>query len=198
MLRGQKLKVYTDHQNLVRDALGLTSDRVYRWRLILEEYGPEIVYIPGVTNVVADAMSRLEYDAEINTRNINVHLCSNIRNKALAKTLCRYVEATSEYPDAFQTDDGYLPSGTITTIHESHEEYRYSNMLVTDIPVSQKYQCYDDTARQQAIVSERYLFANKSAEKEDEVYPVTVKEIAEAQRAHKLYSKYLKNSTPTN
>jgi hypothetical protein len=36
MLWGQKLVVYTDHQNLMRDALGPTSDRVYRWRLILE------------------------------------------------------------------------------------------------------------------------------------------------------------------
>ena len=40
MLWGQKIRVYTDHQNLVRDALGLTSDRVYRWHLVLEEYGP--------------------------------------------------------------------------------------------------------------------------------------------------------------
>ena len=53
MLWGQKLIVYTDHQNLMRDALGLTSDRVYRWRLILEEYGPEIVYIKGIHNTVA-------------------------------------------------------------------------------------------------------------------------------------------------
>ena len=45
MLWGQKIKVYPDHQNLVRDALGFTSDRVYRWRLVLEEFGPEIVYI---------------------------------------------------------------------------------------------------------------------------------------------------------
>jgi hypothetical protein len=29
LLWGQKLVVYTDHQNLMRDALGLTSDRVY-------------------------------------------------------------------------------------------------------------------------------------------------------------------------
>jgi hypothetical protein len=43
MLWGQRIKVYTGHQNLERDALGSTSDRVYRWRLILEEYGPEIV-----------------------------------------------------------------------------------------------------------------------------------------------------------
>ena len=61
MLWGQQLIVYTDHQNLMRDALGLTSDRVYRWRLILEEYGPEIVYIKGIDNTVADAISRLDF-----------------------------------------------------------------------------------------------------------------------------------------
>jgi hypothetical protein len=32
MLWGQDIKVYTDHKHLTRDALGLTSDRVYRWR----------------------------------------------------------------------------------------------------------------------------------------------------------------------
>ncbi len=31
MLRGQDIKVYTDHKNITRDALGLTSDRVYHW-----------------------------------------------------------------------------------------------------------------------------------------------------------------------
>ena len=41
--------------------LGLTSDRVYRWRLLLEEFGPEIVYIKGIHNTVADAISRLDY-----------------------------------------------------------------------------------------------------------------------------------------
>ncbi len=30
MLWGQPVKVYTDHKNLIRDALDLTSDRVYR------------------------------------------------------------------------------------------------------------------------------------------------------------------------
>ncbi len=59
MLWGQTLVVYTDHQNLMRDTLGLTSDRVYQWRLILEEYGPE--YIKGIDNTVADAISRLHF-----------------------------------------------------------------------------------------------------------------------------------------
>jgi hypothetical protein len=45
MLWGQQLTIYTDHKNLMQDALGLTSDRVYCWRLLLEEYDPTIVYI---------------------------------------------------------------------------------------------------------------------------------------------------------
>ncbi len=43
MLWGQTIKVYTDHENLTHDALGLTSDRVYCWQLLLEEFAPEIV-----------------------------------------------------------------------------------------------------------------------------------------------------------
>ena len=45
LYRQQKLKIFTDHKNFIQDALGLTSDRVYWWRLLLEEFGPEIVYI---------------------------------------------------------------------------------------------------------------------------------------------------------
>ena len=29
MLWGQRLKVYTDHKNLIQDALGLASDHIY-------------------------------------------------------------------------------------------------------------------------------------------------------------------------
>jgi hypothetical protein len=52
----------------MRDALGLTSDRVYRWRLLVEEYGPEIVHIKGIHNTVADAISLLEYDPSVNQK----------------------------------------------------------------------------------------------------------------------------------
>eukprot|EP00957_Ditylum_brightwellii_P071093 5403769-Ditylum_brightwellii.AAC.1 len=45
MLFGQKLKVCTDYKNLTQYALGLTSDRGYRWQLLIKEYGPEILYI---------------------------------------------------------------------------------------------------------------------------------------------------------
>ena len=37
MLWGQRINVYTDHKNLTRDGLGLTSDRVARWRYAMKE-----------------------------------------------------------------------------------------------------------------------------------------------------------------
>jgi hypothetical protein len=52
MLWGQSIRVFTDHPDLMRDALGLTLDRVCQWRLLLEEYGPKIVYIKGIHNML--------------------------------------------------------------------------------------------------------------------------------------------------
>ncbi len=78
MLWGQSIKVYTYHKNLTRDALGLTSDRVYRWRLLLEEYAPEIVYIKGIHNTVTDAISRLEYNPSQNSTNKYTHATQQI------------------------------------------------------------------------------------------------------------------------
>jgi hypothetical protein len=71
--RGQDIKVYTDHKNLTRDAIGLTSDRVYRLQLLLEEYAPEVIYIKGIHNTVADAILQLEYDPKLNKANENTH-----------------------------------------------------------------------------------------------------------------------------
>jgi hypothetical protein len=73
MLWGQSIKVYADHANLIRDSLGMTLDRVYRWRLLLEEYGPMIVYIKGIHNTIADAISWLEYEPSINQTAENYH-----------------------------------------------------------------------------------------------------------------------------
>jgi hypothetical protein len=57
MLWGQRINVYTDHKNLTRDGLSLMSDRVTHWRILIEEYAPEIIYIKGIHNTVADAIS---------------------------------------------------------------------------------------------------------------------------------------------
>jgi hypothetical protein len=62
ILLGQELVVHTDHSNLTY--ANFTTDRVIRWRLYLEEYSPDIRYIKGESNIVADALSRLELSNE--------------------------------------------------------------------------------------------------------------------------------------
>ena len=58
ILLGHQITVYTDHKNLTYHFFN--TERVMCWRLILEESGPELKYIKGENNVVADALSRLE------------------------------------------------------------------------------------------------------------------------------------------
>ncbi len=128
ILWGQHIKVYTDHKNLTRDALGLTSDRVYRWRLILKEYGPKIVYIKGIHNTVVDAISRLEYIS----------------------------------PDT-PSEDATMPQNWMT-FSKCWCEYNEAH----------------DNSTDKHNYSMNNVFANRS--KEEEIYPLTVKEIAKAQK----------------
>ena len=168
----------------------MTFDRVYRWRLLLEEHGPKIIYIKGVDNVVADAISRLDYDENVNTRNINVH----VRNKSLINRFNGYVNRTTN-SEEFLTNDVHAQDGThmfanqmefarenysaiANTSHKDCE--RNAQMLVDDAQVKEHL---------------KYLFANTSTKDKDEIYPVTVSEIAATQQRHKLYKKYLTNKT---
>ena len=58
ILLGHQITVITDHKNLTYNFFN--TERVICWRLILEEFGPELKYIKLENNVVANALSRLE------------------------------------------------------------------------------------------------------------------------------------------
>jgi len=51
----------------------LTSDRVTQSRILFEEYAPEIIYLKGIHNTVAEAILWLEYDPKLNSTNENNH-----------------------------------------------------------------------------------------------------------------------------
>ena len=132
MLWGQRIVVYTDHKNLTQDALGLTSDRVYRWRLLLEEYGPEIIYIKGIHNTVADAISRLEFSKPM-----------------------------------------------------SFKEPRQNWMILAKSWCKMKYSHRNSKDEQNMDIN--YVFAHRNDE--GEIYPLTVEEIATAQKKDKAIQK---------
>ena len=62
ILLGQELVIHTDHKNLTFK--NLTSNRVLRWRLYVEEYSPSILYVKGEQNMVADALSHFDKTEE--------------------------------------------------------------------------------------------------------------------------------------
>ena len=60
-----KIKIYTDHQPLTYSLSSWNGNsKVKRWKAYLEEYNYELIYKPGKSNVVADALSR---PSQINT-----------------------------------------------------------------------------------------------------------------------------------
>ena len=50
--------MYCDHKNLTYK--NFNTERVMRWRLLIEEFGADLTYIKGENNIVADALSRLD------------------------------------------------------------------------------------------------------------------------------------------
>ena len=58
ILFSYEINVFSDHKNLVYAVTLSEFHRVVRWRLILEEFGPNIQHIDGVENMVADTLSR--------------------------------------------------------------------------------------------------------------------------------------------
>jgi hypothetical protein len=144
--------VFTDHANLMRDALGLTSDRVYRWRLLREEYGPEIVYIKGIHNTIADAVSGLEYDPSVNKTAESFHT-TKVRSRSRPRQCWVTVSINWCKLDIY--------SDNLDSYTDKHDDWNL-------------------------------VFAHH--EKEEEVYPLTLTELADAQRKDQELKVYFKKN----
>jgi hypothetical protein len=128
----------------------LTPDRVARWRILLEEYAPEIIYIKGIHNTVVDAISRLDYDPKLNT--------------------------TNEYNDAMHVKS--------TKVVSNQKWMMFSKIL----------SCFSKTQNpdETNTIKMNHVFTNRS--EEDEIFPLTVKEIVEAQKADPILKHFFKSN----
>ncbi len=117
----------------------MTSDRVARWRILLEEYAPEIIYIKGIHNTVADAISQLDYDPQLNTTNECNHA---------------------------------------THVKSTKVESKQKWMMFTKF-----WSCFTETQGpdETNTIEINHVFTNRN--EEEEIFPLTVKEIVAAQKA---------------
>jgi hypothetical protein len=124
----------------LRDAIGLTSNQVYQWRLFLEEYGPEIVYIKGIHNTLADAVSRLEYDPSVDQTAESFHM-TKVRNNSsqrqcwmtFSKNWCE-LDIDSDNLDSYTDKDN---NWNLVFAHHEEEDKIYP-LTLTEIADAQR------------------------------------------------------------
>jgi RNase H-like domain found in reverse transcriptase len=59
MLLGAPITIHTNHNNLTHNFSSFSTQRILRWRLLLEEFGCNYKYKEGSQNLVTNALSRI-------------------------------------------------------------------------------------------------------------------------------------------
>ena len=137
---GFPVKVYSDHKNLVHTATASESQRVTRWRWLLEEFGPEIIHIKGEDNTVADALSRLpkkglKNSPEVPNQRIGEYYAQEL-DSSLGSFPLDYAELAKEQQKELKFKDKKLSkllanekSGYHKQVYEGHDLVMYKDKL---------------------------------------------------------------------
>jgi hypothetical protein len=126
---------------------------VYQWRLLLEEYGPKIIYIKGIHNTIADAVLQLEYDPSVNRTAESFHT-TEVRDKKSSQRQC-WITVSKKWCE-LDIDSDNLDSYT-----NKHDDW---NLVFTH------------------------------HKEEDEIYPLTLTETADAQHKDQELKVYFKKN----
>lgn len=112
---GHKTIAQTDHQALtfIRTCR-LTSGRLTRWSLALQEYNLDIEYIPGKLNIIADTLTR--YPRVSDGREEKRISINAIKDLTYSKDLCNKLKKISELQKADQYTEKLRKNTIFTTI----------------------------------------------------------------------------------
>ena len=137
--------------------------------------------IKGIHNTVADAISRLDYNPDVNVMNNH--------SSSYERFVYHMVQYNTETNWEARESDATISNGT--TFSQSSD--MYSTLMRSDARLLEEDACF---ARACAEYEENIqsAFAN-SVQDESEIYPVTVLKIAQAQRKDKAYKAYFKRVT---
>jgi hypothetical protein len=127
-LRDIHFTLFTDHENLTFIDT-TTSAKVVRWKLAVQDYKCDVVYIPGEENVVADAMSRMcarEPPPEITQR--EDELRTSINALSVAKELMEWKPNTQNIEE--ERDQYWLET--------SEEVSAFYNLMAHKTAITQK------------------------------------------------------------
>ena len=171
IIYGYPIRVYSDHKNLVHDATVSDSQRVMRWRMILEEYAPEIIHIKGEQNIAADALSRLPIQEIEETPKNNHELFAQEIGEdldAFPLEYARLAEETKEEMEASSTLKSLLKdktSGYTKYDLEGHEIIMHKQMIYVPKPLRGRligwyhhYLCHPGGTRLAKTLSQTYYW----------------------------------------
>lgn len=156
-LYGQKFTLITDHKPLTFIKTSDKNPKILRWRLDLENYDYEIKYREGKSNVVADALSRMPVETNINETNNNA--TSN-----LSGTRDQEDDAASTMNNPPQSENPENPpdpsdSSDSQTVHSAEDSSNYY-IHFSERPLNYyRNQLIFRTSRLQTIIQET-LFQN--------------------------------------
>lgn len=144
-------RVKSDHKPLIYlFAMKNPSSKLTRMRLDLEEYTFSIEYIKGKTNVIADAMSRINFETikALLTQNKEVKITTRSmtkldKNKNTMETPCTHEANTMETPSIYEATNTNVitkfPRLTTST-HQNNTNIRikHKNRLLAKFDISSK------------------------------------------------------------
>ncbi len=151
MLWGQEVKVFTDHMNLMRDALGLSLDRVYQWWLLLEEYGPEIVYIKGIHNTMAVAISQLDYTPVEHNEPLNVVFANRSKEDEIYPLTVKEIANSQQADRTLQNEKDKYKINLIEDTHVLCKDGKINYTQISSIKSSQLVPSLPATSRQHPL-----------------------------------------------